>query len=373
MSTVTSPDSLGPHVLALDCLAEADRIGRWMVETLAHRLRRRGFVVAISGGIDSSVCAALAVRAVGAGKVFGLLMPERDSSPGSTERGRLLAQHLGIRHEVFDIAPATRGARVLSAARRGDPAGLSRTTARDGAARSSSPGARRAASTTSSWWSRRRTVPSHEARLPPKEYLQIVAATNFKQRVRKTMDYFHADRLNYAVVGTPNRLEYDQGFFVKTRRRRRRPQADRAPVQDAGVRDGAGTAASRGDLHGHADHGHVLACRRGRTSSTSRCRIAQMDLALWAITAACRRTCWPRRSGSRRRRGSCTRTSRRSGGPRPTYTVRPRSSTARADVAVAALAVTGTCTGTENKLAAPRNIVIAPSISRISSATISAM
>jgi len=51
--------------------------------------------------------------------------------------------------------------------------------------------------------------------LPLREYLQIVAATNFKQRVRKTMDYFHADRLNYAVVGTPNRLEYDQGFFVK--------------------------------------------------------------------------------------------------------------------------------------------------------------
>ena len=55
----------------------------------------------------------------------------------------------------------------------------------------------------------------HEKRLPPREYLQIVAATNFKQRVRKMMEYFHADRLNYAVIGTPNRLEYDQGFFVK--------------------------------------------------------------------------------------------------------------------------------------------------------------
>lgn len=54
-----------------------------------------------------------------------------------------------------------------------------------------------------------------EARLPPREYLQIVAATNFKQRIRKTQEYFHADRLNYAVIGTPNRLEYDQGFFVK--------------------------------------------------------------------------------------------------------------------------------------------------------------
>jgi NAD+ synthase len=52
-------------------------------------------------------------------------------------------------------------------------------------------------------------------RLPPTQYRVIVAATNFKQRVRKMLDYYHADRLHYAVVGTPNRLEYDQGFFVK--------------------------------------------------------------------------------------------------------------------------------------------------------------
>ncbi len=51
--------------------------------------------------------------------------------------------------------------------------------------------------------------------MPPAAYLQMVAATNFKQRTRKMMEYYHADRLNYAVAGTPNRLEYDQGFFVK--------------------------------------------------------------------------------------------------------------------------------------------------------------
>jgi NAD+ synthase len=55
----------------------------------------------------------------------------------------------------------------------------------------------------------------HDVRLPLAEYLQIVAATSFKQRTRKMIEYYHADRLNYAVIGTPNRLEYDQGFFVK--------------------------------------------------------------------------------------------------------------------------------------------------------------
>jgi NAD+ synthase len=54
-----------------------------------------------------------------------------------------------------------------------------------------------------------------EKRLSPKAYLEIVAATNFKQRVRKMLEYYHADRLNYVVAGTPNRQEYDQGFFVK--------------------------------------------------------------------------------------------------------------------------------------------------------------
>ncbi len=56
----------------------------------------------------------------------------------------------------------------------------------------------------------------HDVRMQLPEYLQIVAATSFKQRTRKMLEYFHADRLNYAVIGTPNRLEYDQGFFMKT-------------------------------------------------------------------------------------------------------------------------------------------------------------
>ena len=59
-----------------------------------------------------------------------------------------------------------------------------------------------------------RRAPTRRAS-PPPHYREVVAATNFKQRTRKMLEYHHADRLNYAVVGTPNRLEYDQGFFVK--------------------------------------------------------------------------------------------------------------------------------------------------------------
>jgi NAD+ synthase len=201
-------------VLDLDYAQEAARIGERLRQALGRTLHRRGLVVAISGGIDSSTCAALAVHALGPSRVFGLILPERDSSDDSAVRAGILAQHLGIRTETVDIAPAL------------EAIGCYR--ARDAAVRNALP-------EYGAGWkfkividggiegrvNRFRLVAEapdgtpHERDLALNDYLTIVAATNFKQRIRKTLEYFHADRLNYAVVGTPNRLEYDQGFFVK--------------------------------------------------------------------------------------------------------------------------------------------------------------
>ena len=211
---MATQNPLGPTVLEFDCEREIERICARLREILSHDLSRRGLVVAMSGGIDSSVSAALSVRALGPERVYGLLLPEHDSSGFSVTRGRLLAEHLGIRHELFDIAPTL------------EAIGCYRW--RDEAIRSVFPDY-------GTGWKNKIVIagglegrvnhfqlvvqtPSGEIRkerLGLKEYLQIVAATNFKQRIRKTVEYFHADRLNYAVVGTPNRLEYDQGFFVK--------------------------------------------------------------------------------------------------------------------------------------------------------------
>jgi NAD+ synthase len=205
---------LNASVLDLDLEAEADRIASRLREVTARELNRRGLVVAISGGIDSSCCAALAVRALGPSRVFALILPERDSSDDSAARARLLAAHLGIRCETKDLAPALAAIGCYeqrdAAVRRALPAygeGWRFKIAIDGGSegrinvfrlRAEAPDGRR-----------------HECALALADYLQIVAATNFKQRLRKSLEYFHADRLNYAVVGTPNRLEYDQGFFVK--------------------------------------------------------------------------------------------------------------------------------------------------------------
>src|SRR4051812_14799741 len=95
---------LSPDVLELDCEQEVERISNWMVDTVAKKLHRRGVIIAMSGGVDSSVCAALAVRALGTSKIFGILLPERDSSHKSADRGMLVADHLGVTYVLQDIA-----------------------------------------------------------------------------------------------------------------------------------------------------------------------------------------------------------------------------------------------------------------------------
>jgi NAD+ synthase len=181
-----------------------------------RKLRRRGVVVAVSGGVDSACVAALASRALGPARVHALLMPERESGAESTRLGQALCDTLGVERTIEDITP------ILEAA------GCYRH--RQEAVRSVFPAFEagmhwklvldrdRLELGRLSIFSVVVELPGGETRafrLTPESYLRIVAATNFKQRTRKMMEYFHADRLAFAVAGTPNRLEYDQGFFVK--------------------------------------------------------------------------------------------------------------------------------------------------------------
>jgi NAD+ synthase len=179
------------------------------------QLRRRGAVVGLSGGIDSSVVGALCAKALGGDRVLGVFMPEADSDPLSLRLGRALAGRFGIPTLVEDIKP------VLEAA---------------GCYRRRDEFVRMVVPEYGSGWKFKIVLPSaaenrgynvfslvvqspdgeeQRHRLPLEPYLGIVAATNMKQRTRKQTEYYHADRLNFAVAGTPNRLEYDQGFFVK--------------------------------------------------------------------------------------------------------------------------------------------------------------
>lgn len=202
------------NTLLLDNAAETDRIVAALREQV-RGLRKRGLVLGLSGGIDSSVSVALAVRALGPKNVFCLFMPENDSDPDSLRLGRLVAETFGVESALEDIGPTLQ---AIGCYQR-----------RDGFIGQLVPDY-------GEGWSSKIVIANSlqeggynisylvvqdpngqqtRLRMSPQVYLGIVAATNMKQRTRKQIEYYHADRLNYAVLGTPNRLEYDQGFFVK--------------------------------------------------------------------------------------------------------------------------------------------------------------
>jgi NAD+ synthase len=212
MSTRTAVTA---DILRLDPAREVERIGESLRDLVFNQLKRKGAVIGVSGGIDSSVVAFLCARALGKDRIQLLFTPETDSSSDSLRLGRMVAESLGARSVVEDISPILKGARCYER--------------RDEAIRKVVP------EYTEDYKSKivlpnlvdadryaifsvvvqSPTGATKKVRLTPDAYFGIVAATNFKQRARKMIEYYYADLLQYAVAGTPNRLEYDQGFFVK--------------------------------------------------------------------------------------------------------------------------------------------------------------
>jgi len=205
------------HEVVLSPAEAAGEIERivGMLREAVRGVRRKGVVVGISGGIDSSVVAALCARAFGPTRVLGLTMHEDESSDDTRRLARFVIETLGIatldeplsmilaaagcyarrddaiRMVIPDYGEGWRCKLVLPSVVDTEQLRISSVVAR-------SPDGREV-----------------RARLPAEAYLQVVAATSFKQRTRKMLEYYHADRLNSAVAGTPNRLEYELGFFVK--------------------------------------------------------------------------------------------------------------------------------------------------------------
>ncbi len=282
-----------PDVLRLDCKKEVDRLVSCIRDYTARELKRRGLVVAVSGGIDSSVVAALCVQAVGKKHVFGLLMPEKESSSETQRLGELVVKHLDVEMQCTDITG------ILEA--------VGCYTARDKAIRSAIPEYERS-------FKSKIVLPNllddnkyrlfsvvaqspdgqmYKARLSLQAYLNIVAATNFKQRVRKMLEYYHADRLNYAVTGTPNRLEYDQGFFVKLATARPTSSRSHTFTRHRYTSSLNTSACQRRSLSGLPLPTRT-ACRRARRNSSSRCRITCSTTASTARTTICRPSRWRR-------------------------------------------------------------------------------
>jgi NAD+ synthase len=202
-------------VLKIDCEQEVDRICEKIKIIVGSQLKRRGIVIGVSGGIDSSVTLALAVRALGKERIIALQMPERHSAAETLFFSNLLVKQFEVEEIHEDITA------ILNAV---------------GFYNKYVTTVKNVIPSYDENWKSKIVLPGIlegqnyllfsliaqspdgqviKTRLDAKAYLGIVSVTNFKQRIRKMLEYYHADRMNFAVAGTPNRLEYDQGFFVK--------------------------------------------------------------------------------------------------------------------------------------------------------------
>lgn len=202
--------------IKIDPAKEVEKITSKLREDVTKKLKKRGAVVGISGGIDSSVVLALCAKAFGPDRVFGVMMPENDSNPDSLELAKKLSEKFNTKYVVENMTEAL--------------AGFGCYKRRDEAIKKVFP-------EFNSNYKAKITLPTNlmeketlnvfqltiiapdgktkSERIPLKEYLQIVAASNFKQRSRMCMLYYHAEARNYAVIGTGNKNEHEQGFFVK--------------------------------------------------------------------------------------------------------------------------------------------------------------
>ncbi len=202
--------------LKIDAARVTDELCNMISRQIGKTLNKRGAVVGISGGIDSSVVAALCARALGPEKVFGIMMPEKDSASESKQLATELADKFGFETTVEELTDGLSGLQCYQK--------------RDEAINRVFP-------EYDENYKCKIIIPTNildenafnffylaiedkdgnvqKKRMPLDVYLQVVAASNLKQRLRMTTLYYHAERLNRAVVGTGNKDEHEQGFFVK--------------------------------------------------------------------------------------------------------------------------------------------------------------
>ena len=202
--------------IKIDPAKEFEKISSKLREDVAKKLKKRGAVIGISGGIDSSIVLAICAKTFGSDRVLGVMLPENDSNPDSLELAKKLSVKYNTKYVVENMTAALSGFGCYNR--------------RDEAIKNVFP-------EFSNNYKAKITLPTNllekeslnvfqltiidpdgktkSERLPLKEYLQIVAASNFKQRSRMSMLYYHAEAKNYAVIGTGNKNEHEQGFFVK--------------------------------------------------------------------------------------------------------------------------------------------------------------
>ena len=192
------------------------KLENFISSQIHEKLRKKGVVIGLSGGIDSSITATLSVKSLGPENVFGMILPEKESSPQSANLAKILAEKLKIETETIDMTPILDAFNVYEI--------------RENIVRKYFPSFNEEctyglAVSTNAVTQGGLRIPFlqiqdkqnhiHKFRLSPIDFSTLSSATSIKHRTRMTMLYYFAEKYNLAVVGSTNKSEYIQGYFVK--------------------------------------------------------------------------------------------------------------------------------------------------------------
>ncbi len=194
----------------------SNKLSKFIKSYTIDTLGKKGVVIGLSGGLDSSVTAALATKSLGSENVFGLIMPEKESSPQSQKLAKLLVNQLKIKSEVVDITKILDSYDIYNIREKIVKKYFSKFN-KNCKYRLSVPKFDPKKS--------KLRIPFleiqdnknniHQFNLNSQDFSTLYSATSIKHRTRMAMLYFYAEKNNLSVVGSTNKSEYIQGYFVK--------------------------------------------------------------------------------------------------------------------------------------------------------------